>query len=109
MAPYFQDGFLFQQDNAPCHRSIQKREVIEDQGIPILPHLPAISPDLNIIEHKWKTLTEAFEGLEFDNMDQISAKVQEEFYAIPDEKIADLYKPIPDRINAVMIARRNPT
>ena len=42
-------------------------------------------------------------------MDQISAKVQEEFYAIPDEKIADLYKPIPDRIKAVMIARRNPT
>ena len=29
-----QDRFLFQQDNAPCHRSNQTREVLEDLGIP---------------------------------------------------------------------------
>ena len=42
-------------------------------------------------------------------MDQFSAMVQEEFYAIPDEKIADVYKTIPDRMKAVLIARGNPT
>ena len=42
-------------------------------------------------------------------MDQLWAKVPEEFYAIPDQKVADLYKTIPDRIKAVILKRGNPT
>ena len=107
--PNIQDGFLFQQDNAPCHRFNQTRGLMEDLSIPLLPDWPARSLDLNIIEHICIILEDALEGLEFDNMDQLWAKVQEEFYAIPDQKIADLYNTIPDRIKAVIITRGNPT
>ena len=69
LAPNIQDGFLLQQDNAPCHRSNQRKEVMKDLGIPLLPDWLARSPDLNIIEHIWKILKDAPEGLEFDHMD----------------------------------------
>ena len=38
-------------------------------------------------------------------MDQLWAKVQEEFYAIPDQKVAGLFKTIPDRTKAVIITK----
>ena len=63
---------------------------MEDLGIPLLPDWPARPTDLNIIEHIEKTLKGALDGLEFDNMDQLWAKVQEAFYAIADQKIVDL-------------------
>ena len=68
-------------------RANQTREVTEDLGIPLIPDWPARF--LNIIEHIWKILNAALEGLEFDNMDQLWAMIQEEFYAFPDQKIAD--------------------
>ena len=108
LVPNIQDRFLFQQDNAPCHRSNQTREVMENLGISLLPDWPARSPDLNIIEHIWKTLKDTLGGLEFDDMDQLWAKVQEEFYALPGQKIADLFNKT-DRIKAFMITRGNPT
>ena len=106
LAPNIQDGFLFQQDNAPCHRSNQTRETMEDLGIP---DWPAKFPDLNIIERIWKILMYALEGLEFDNIDQFWAMVQDEFYAILDQKAAGFNKTNLDRIKAFIIAWGNPT
>ena len=51
LAPDIQDGFLFQQNSAPCYRFNQTREVMEDLGVPLLPDWPARTPDLNVIEH----------------------------------------------------------
>jgi hypothetical protein len=58
--PYFTaiypDGnFVFQQDNAPCHKAISIRHFLDSNGITTLTW-PPYSPDLNCIENLWATL-----------------------------------------------------
>lgn len=44
--------YVFQQDNAPCHRSRLSMQWFEENDVPLLPW-PARSPDLNPIENVW--------------------------------------------------------
>ena len=45
-------GFIFQQDNAPSHKSHWTLEYLVQQGIELLEH-PGNSPDMNAIEKAW--------------------------------------------------------
>ena len=109
VAPNVQDGFLFQQDNAPCHTSQFSRKTMENLGIALLPNWPARSPDLNIIENLWKMLKDRLEGAQYQNLDQLWNFVESQFYSIPDETIANLYLSIPKRVNSVISSRGYPT
>ncbi|GFU96629.1 transposable element Tcb1 transposase [Trichonephila clavipes] len=42
--------FLFMDDNAPCHRTVAAEQLLESEDIERM-DLPALSPDLNPIEH----------------------------------------------------------
>ncbi len=52
LLPQLKPGQVIVMDNAPFHKSIKIRQLIEEAGCELL-FLPTYSPDLNPIEHWW--------------------------------------------------------
>lgn len=102
--------YLFQQDNAPIHTSIQTRNFAEESEINLLPW-PGQSPDLNPIEHLWDELERRIRAKKSNpkNLGELEALLQECWLEIPCEVYQKLVESMTRRIDAVIKARGYPT
>jgi hypothetical protein len=48
--------YIFQQDNAPCHKAVATGRFFRENAIDVIDDWPPYSPDLNIIENAWAFL-----------------------------------------------------
>lgn len=66
--------FVFQQDNAPCHKSRDIRKFFEENQMTVM-DWPPYSPDLNPIENLWAILKSKLRQKSYSSVDQLSREV----------------------------------
>jgi hypothetical protein len=68
----YADHEIFQQDNAPCHKSASTQKFFDDKGICLIADWPSQSPDINIIKPLWKIFK--------DNVNRSSPRTLDELW-----------------------------
>ncbi|GFW97774.1 transposable element Tcb2 transposase [Trichonephila clavipes] len=83
--------FLFMDDNAPCHRTVAAKQLLESEDIERM-DWPARSPDLNPIEHVWDFLGRrlAARTLPPVTIRELLLALQDEWAAMPQQLIDTL-------------------
>lgn len=103
---------IFQDDNAPIHRSKAVKQWFLSNG-PKFSHLkwPAQSPDLNPIEHLWNMLEIAIRKRypHPSSLNELCDFLSEEWGKIDKDKAKNLVESMPHRIAAVIKSKGGPT
>lgn len=103
-------GFVFQHDMPPAHNAASTREFLRQRKVPVL-EWPGNSPDMNILENMWAETARRV-GMDRTlprNRDELILRVQNAWGSIPVSYIHQLYKSIPKRINALLVAEGGTT
>jgi transposase len=103
------NNFIFQQDNAPCHKSAATTNFFHAAGIQVM-QWPPYSPDLNPIENLWGILKKQVGKHHYTNRVQLEAKIREIWTT--NTKISDacreLSMSMARRVSACVSARGGP-
>ena len=91
LVPYVDDGWLFQQDNAPAHVSRLTLDYLNDKNVDLLPW-PANSPDLSPIENLWGIITRhVYHGKpRYESFAALKAAVSNAWYSLSYDEVANL-------------------
>ena len=103
-------NYLFQDDNAPPHRSKIAKEYGTTNDLRTL-SWPAQSPDLNPIENLWAVLKRSVHNKKTKprNLNQLDRHVKSAWKAIPVSTLKKLIDSMPRRISAVIEAQGGAT
>lgn len=71
---------IFQQDNAPCHKSIATMAKLHELGFELLPH-PPYSPDLAPSDYLFADLKKMLAGKKFGSNEEVIAETEAYFKA----------------------------
>jgi hypothetical protein len=104
-------GWRFQQDGASPHRALTTQAWLRRHKVPLLNRgfWPAMSPDLNPVEHLWVLASRKLSGCVFAGKDQLWSAIQEAFASITPAEVARLYDSMQSRLQCVRMAHGGPT
>lgn len=98
------DRFIFQEDNAPCHKARIVTEWKNNEGITTLPWPPQ-SPDLSPIENLWGIVASGIRMEQPVSLNELEATVHRQWARITPPTCMNLIRSMPRRIQAVIDAR----
>ena len=103
----FGPGVIFQHDNAPPHRARLTQQYLLGQNIDVLQPWPAVSPDLNPIEHAWDILGRRVRARNPppQNAQELFQALTREWNNLPQRQISNLVNSMRRRCAAVINAR----
>lgn len=103
-----EEAYIFQQDNAPCHKSKRTTEWFSANNVPVF-EWPAQSPDLSPIENLWHILKRNVAKHRHKNKNELKARIFEEWEKISPEVCSKLVATMPKRLQAVIKCRGGAT
>jgi len=102
------DLFIFQQDNAPCHKARSVTELLKESDISVM-DWPPQSPDFNPIENLWRILKKKVGQSKPTNLNELWEKLQEAWRSITEEEITRLINSMPQRMKSAIKNRGGST
>lgn len=97
----------FMHDGASIHQSAETKAWLQGKRVKMLANgrWPALSPDLNPIEHVWPMVNRNLESHIFNSKDELYEALNKAFEKIPKEDVVNLHNSISRRIAAVIVAQ----
>jgi transposase len=92
---------IFQQDNAPAHKSNLTRQWFAQHGVNVM-EWPAQSPDLNPMENAWSVLKGRLEKEEIHGKELLMQRAQELWMTTDIDIINKLIASMPNRVSQVI-------
>ena len=101
------EALIFQQDGASIHTTPMIFDYFEERNIEVL-SWPAKSPNLSLIENVWCALKDKLKR-SYDCNEDLIEDIENEWYSIDSDFIANLYMSMKDRIQSIIDAEGGPT
>ena len=100
---YGNQQYIFQQDNAPCHKARSVTEFLHQHGVRVM-EWPAQSPDLNPIENLWQQMKVTVGKHSPRSMDELFENIEAAWASISNDTLEKLINSMPNRIRQVIQA-----
>ncbi len=99
----FDNNYIFQQDNASCHRAKNTEEWFENKGVRVM-EWPARSPDFNPVENLFgRIVRKVYEGnKQFDTINQLKLAILLAWNEIEDDILKTLIFSMPKKMHKVL-------
>lgn len=102
MATHWRRGAKLLADHATPHFAIDTMSEYEELGVDVIDDLPALSPDLNIIENVWGWMEQQLRWQDFSDLDEFKDRVAVLWQEIPLQMIRNMVGSMKGRLRKVI-------